>query len=59
LLWSTRALTVELCVPERVVTQAKGRFNRAPTWEEFAVLEQWALENQLRLSIGLPSPRRF
>jgi hypothetical protein len=45
-------LTVEVRNDARTIVQARGRFNRAATPREQAVLSRWAALNGLRLAIG-------
>lgn len=47
-----KAVTVEVRNQARHVVQARGKFNRAPTARELAIIAQWAGANGLQLDLG-------
>ncbi len=44
-----KAVTIEVELPSRRITQVRGRFNRFPTQEEKSILERWAAKENLRI----------
>tara|TARA_R110000824_G_scaffold8450_3_gene38483 strand:+ start:11776 stop:13212 length:1437 start_codon:yes stop_codon:yes gene_type:complete len=46
----TRLLTIEVRLTDRVISQARGKYNAAPTSEERTILSNWAIEKGLKMS---------
>src|SRR5690606_7596196 len=47
-----RVITIEVKNQYKKIVQARGRFNRVTTNEEFKIISQWAQENNLDISLG-------
>jgi PcfJ-like protein len=47
-----RLITIEVRRDSRSIVQARGRCNRATSAEEFRIMQRWAQDNSLNISIG-------
>lgn len=47
-----KVITIEVRNVARMIVQARGRFNRVTTNEEFKIISLWAQENDLSVSLG-------
>lgn len=47
-----RVLTIEVRNDTRRIVQARGKYNRQSTSQEFAILNQWAGSNNLEINLG-------
>lgn len=48
-----RMITIEVRNSSKRIVQARGRYNRVTTNEEFKIISSWAQENNLDISIGI------
>ena len=47
-----RLITIEVRRESRSIVQARGRCNRATSAEEFRIMQRWAQDNSLNISLG-------
>lgn len=47
-----KVITIEVNNASNKIVQARGKFNRVTTNEEFKIISQWAQDNNLRVSLG-------